>query len=138
MGPVESSLSALSRISIGSLADMGYQVDYSQADPINPNFFGSQCRCNRRLEEGDFPFGSATNMTSGEAAPRRELSEAGRAEAEAFGLSVLAENQEKIEQVQGLFPEESFLDIGGHVISVLYEEDGVAYDVVVRSGTLRL
>ena len=53
--------------------------------------------------------------------------------------SVLEETQAEIDQVQSLVPmdDEDVADIGGHVIAVMYEEEGILYDVIVRSGTLR-
>lgn len=139
MGPVESSNSALSKITLGSLQDMGYQVDYSKADFTNGAFFQSRCQCNRRLEEE--PFGTNMNMTMSDIKPRRQLSDEGRAIAEAYGLSVLEETRAEIEQMesQSLLPMDDInvTDIGGHVIAVMYEEDGFAYDVIVRSGTFR-
>ena len=135
MGPVESANSALSKITLGSLQDMGYQVDYSKADFTNGAFFQSKCQCNRRLEEEAF----GTNMTMSDIKPRRQLSDEGRAIAEAYGLSVLEETRAEIEQTQSLLPmeDENVADIGGHVVAVMYEEDGFAYDVIVRSGTFR-
>ena len=135
MGPVESTSSALSRITLGSLEDMGYEVDYSKADATNARFFQSRCQCKRRLQEEAL----ASNTTMSEAKPRRQLSDEGRAIAEEYGLSVLEETQAEIDQVQSLVPmdDEDVADIGGHVIAVMYEEEGILYDVIVRSGTLR-
>jgi len=125
MGPVESSLSRLSRITLGSLEDMGYSVDYNQAENINKFTFASECQCNRRLG------GNSTFIEE----PERRLSNAGLAFAQNYGLAVLAQNEAAIEEEisQTLIPNDDLIDIGGHVISVMYEEDGVAYDVVVRS-----
>jgi Leishmanolysin len=38
----------LSRITIGSLDDMGYDVDYTRADPYGAANLNSACRCGRR------------------------------------------------------------------------------------------
>lgn len=135
MGPVESNSAALSKITLGSLQDMGYQVDYSKADSTNGAFFQSRCQCNRRLQEEAL----ASNTTMSESKPRRQLSDEGRAIAEAYGLSVLEETRAEIDQMQSLLPmdDANVTDIGGHVIAVMYEEDGIAYDVIVRSGTFR-
>mgnify|MGYP007080187097 CR=1 FL=1 len=68
---------------------------------------------------------------------RRGLSEAGRAEAVAFGLSVLEENQMII--ANNLLPDDdgTLWDVGGEVVSVMYKEDGVIYDVIVKASDFR-
>lgn len=41
----------LSRITVGTLADMGYTVNYNGADSFGRALFSGACVCNRRLEE---------------------------------------------------------------------------------------
>lgn len=109
---------SLSRITIGSLQDLGFQVDYGQADFLNPSRLDSNCCEIANLS-------SERSFTPG-------LSASGQAEALAFGLEVLTENQIRINQ--NLVPgNEDLIDVGGSVVSVLIMEGGVIYDVIVRA-----
>ena len=47
-GQLSNSVNPLSRITIGSLEDMGYVVDYSSADPFGATGLGPGCTCRRR------------------------------------------------------------------------------------------
>ena len=42
----------LSRITIASLDELGYDVDYDQADAYPASLLDPSCSCNRRLNEG--------------------------------------------------------------------------------------
>ena len=138
MIPFVSDDARISKVTIGSLEDLGYTVDYNAADSFTANDFGSSCRCRRRLtgdtddlSEGQF-LGDGINP---ETSPhhRRQLSDAGREHAEAMGRSYL----ESLPQPSlGVVPDVEHDDgqeyrIEGDLVYVYYEEDGVVYHVDV-------
>jgi hypothetical protein len=74
--------SPLSRITVGSLEDLGYTVNYGGADYFSSSQVSSSCRCNRRLGE------------KWEEAPERRmtaLQQAAKDNASAFGKQILSE-----------------------------------------------
>lgn len=58
----------LSRISIATLEDMGYQVDYSSADPFRASNLGPGCACRRRSLRGNDDDYDEYNKVSGDTA----------------------------------------------------------------------
>lgn len=132
----------LSVVSIGSMADLGYQVDYKAADPFPKSKFGGSCVCNRRLRgsDGNTTFLDLMEEQEEEApAPRRrELSETGRQEAQAFGAALLQKRKEfGAASAQTLTsshtPSVDYVDVGSKVVMILYEEEGVVYSIRVHN-----
>ena len=110
----------LSRITVGSLEDMGYQVDYSRADEISSSDLSPACVCSTRkrdLEDTD------SAMRSEEI----ELSSEGYEAARAYGLSILEDISESLVPLP-----EGIVDRRGEAIYVLYEEAGQVHTVFVR------
>lgn len=100
--------SQLSAITVGSLEDIGYGVDYGQAD--NLQLSGSCCR--RRLGEPEPP-------------RRKLLSDEATAKAVAFGQELLASQPE-------FNPKGSSFTFSG-IVNVLMLEDGEVFDVMVTA-----
>lgn len=113
----------LSKITIGSLEDLGYEVDYSQADffsmnDLNLNYCGSFCTNQlRRL------------VVKGHA--KKPLSPSGRDAIASFAEEKLAALQKEPEEHP-----DGLVYIGGRSIDVLYEEDGEVHVITVTSGAL--
>ena len=128
-------LNPLSRITIASLEDLGYEVDYSTADAYGRSDLGAGCTCTRRQR-------SILDMAHGETqqlglrspnTPRRRLSVEMRDKAIEYGRAMLA-NQTvslSVEQTK-LASEEGLTYVGDQVVSVVVEDvDGSIYSVVV-------
>lgn len=116
----------LSRITIGTLEDMGYQVDYTQADAYTAADVDSGCVCSRRVLEETQQLG----LGSPETKPRR-LSEAARAVAVAYGT---AELKRRSEAFKGLRVTDTYTYVGDKVISVIVRDnDGSIFRIVVHA-----
>jgi hypothetical protein len=111
----------LSKLSIAVLQDMGYRVDFSQADPYTPPRCCSSSRV-RALSEF-----SGIGMGEGKF-PRPGLSNEGRARAEEYGRLKLRE-----EKANGPTNRQDgdVVFVGDLFTSVLIEEDGHIYQVDV-------
>jgi hypothetical protein len=86
----------LSRVTIGSLEDLGYPVDYSTADSYTASSLGSGCSCRRRqLEHGEGTLLRSSSMKTDEPRHRRhlqQLSEETRQYAIEQGLKFFQQN----------------------------------------------
>ena len=114
----------ISEVSIGAMEDIGYEVNYGAADAFPASGWGSECQCNRRLR-GNSTFTEEEEFEK--PAPRRQLSEEGRAEAENAGRKMLMTRQ----NTRGR-PSADFVDIGAHMVMVMYEEEGEIHSVMVQ------
>jgi hypothetical protein len=121
--------SSLSRITVGSLVDMGYPVDLDRADPLSSSDLDSTCDCSRRARELE-----ADSATFDKKKPRR-LSDEGMAAAVAAGMEYLEEQRQQIEQSQQSLIGGGDRDLGGTVVAVFYMENDIIYDVIVRYPT---
>lgn len=123
----------ISRISIGALEDLGYQVDYSAADPYSRFDLDFSCRCNRRLgEDGDDePF----HETEHASRQRRlqVLSEEGYQYAYNYGVALLEEEALVVAELTGrLDIPEGITIVADKLVYILYRENGQVYHVLVR------
>lgn len=127
MTPMASGTLPLSKITIAGLKDLGYTVNYDAAQ----NFTGFGCACGgsrlrRRLQNSTALDDSSTwNIYPPQ---KRRLSEEGLQRATEYGKLVMAENR----QAMSLVGSGDAPDIGGEIIYILYEEDGVIHSVMVR------
>jgi len=115
---------AMSTMTIASLADMGYEVDLSLADPFPNNQLSSSCTCNRR------GLRSATSVLK----EPRALSEEGRKTATAWGQDHLKKNKELREE--DVFARNTGKDveyIGDQMVVVFFQENGKIHDVFVKA-----
>jgi len=132
-----------SRVTIAGLEDLGYTVDYAQAETYTSANMGSSCLCNAatrglgELVNGAVrPFPNEEDVENVEPKNRRRLSDEGRNAAMAFGTSIL---ESRTEQRSGIkfnllnSDGDNGACIGDKVISVLYLEDGKYFDVLVTN-----
>jgi len=129
-------LNPLSRITIASLEDLGYEVDYSTADAYGRSDLGAGCTCTRRLR-------SILDMAHGETqqlglrspnTPRRRLSEEMRDHAIGYGRAIMANRTASLSvgRRAELASEKGFSYVGDQVVSVVVEDvDGSIFSVVV-------
>ena len=131
----------LSRITIASLEDIGYDVDYSNADSFTEDDLNPNCVCRRRRTLVDMINGETHQL--GLRIPgtqRRKLSDELLNEAISYGREKLAERQKSPTSFQSLFDiikgptsKTAVQFAANDVVAVLVVEDGVYHDVVVRS-----
>jgi hypothetical protein len=126
----------ISRMTIASLADLGYQVDYSKADSFRKEDLDPSCTCNnstgRRTLEDNAMAGPAATVDT---VPRRHLSSTGRQQAITYGKTILAANKPPSSFVlrDGLYQQDDVVYIGDQVVSVFVMENGSIFDVVVTA-----
>jgi Leishmanolysin len=136
------SSSPLSRITVATLQDLGYQVDYSKADAFGRSDLNPACTCPaRRLRQQersllDMKHGevfSVASVASGRSASGhacRRLSDAAEAMAIEAGLEYLQTNAQHANATQ--VDDLGITYVGDKIISVLVFEDGEIYGVAVR------
>jgi hypothetical protein len=125
--------SFLSRITIATLEDIGYKVDYSTADPYGGANLNPSCLCNetqRRLVRGV--------SHESRSRRRRRLSDESRQDAIDYGQSLLLQRSQPFSiggstgEVDG-GDDDGLIYVGDKFVTVFVEENGVIHDVVVRS-----
>jgi Leishmanolysin len=127
--------SPLSRITVGSLQDLGYEVDYSQADTFVRADLNASCICpGRRLRSperslADMKHGEAFLVGRSRSIHRRRLSTDAEAMAIEAGLEYLTSNAQNTTQTEQTVGAKYVAD---EVVSVLVIERGEIYGVVVR------
>ena len=124
----------ISRITIASLEDLGYQVDYSKADTYGTEDLGTGCTCTRRqrslldMSHGEIrQFG----LRSPSSTPRRRLNEELREYAIERGRAFLANNTAAGPVSSKDASNEEYEYVGDQVVSVVVEDDGSIFSVVV-------
>ena len=128
----------LSRMTIASLEDLGYAVNYDAADDYSVADMDDSCVCKRDVA----PALKLDNKMQDKPAVRKlgtgaskigshhaQLSLSGRLEAETYGLQLLREARLRKKFV---IEREGFVYLGDQVVSVLYMEKGQIYGVEVR------
>jgi hypothetical protein len=131
----------LSRITIGSLQDSGYTVDYSQADDYTVHDLGPGCACNEpsRRTLADMAHGDTlalvssvrSRLSSQEPVPHRRLRPETHQAAVAHGRAVLSRRSQP-ENRRALLDSHDMVYVGDQVLSVLIRQDDAVYGVVVR------
>lgn len=119
--------SPLSALTVALLEDLGYIVDYDQADPFSSSDMDSSCVCNRRLQ------GRGNNAAS----PKPQLSAKGRAKLTAYAKQEWKRTNDAAKdymanEMEGMEGDERpSLSISG--MTVVYMEDGVIHTVDMTS-----
>jgi hypothetical protein len=137
LGP--SRTSPLSRITVGTLEDMGYQVNYAMADPFTRSDLNVSCTCpTRRLRRTErsvleMKHGEVFSVTGAKTSsrPRRRLSEAVEAVAIEAGLEYLqtkVQDNDNAAQLDDL----GIAYVADKVVAVLVLVDGEFFGVAVR------
>jgi Leishmanolysin len=125
----------LSRITIGSLADLGYEVDYSKADLYTKANLGHGCTCGRRIERSLSEMNHGDTLQLGlqsrrDVQPRR-LSEKLRQSAMEYGQAVLA-SRALDHANRKLINIDDAVYVGDQIISVLVREGDDVHGVIVK------
>ena len=131
----------LSRISIASLEDIGYEVDYRNVDSYTASDLNPNCVCRRRRTLLDMMHGETHQL--GLRLPgtqRRKLSDDLFEIAMSYGKEELAKRQKApasilsiFESLNGDTSKTAVQFAANDVVAVFVMEDGIFYDVVVRS-----
>jgi hypothetical protein len=136
--------SPISRITIGWLEDIGYDVDYTYADPFDSSQLGTiaGCNCNRRQTQQDQSnniryIGSMSNLSSSthrtiqqQQAPPA-LSTGGYTTAITSGLLYLQE-QSRLSTFRDINPSSTVTYVGDKFVWVYVRENDRIYSVLVR------
>ena len=111
----------LSAITIASLEDMGYKVDYSAADPYGLEHLTSNC--------GDYCPEAGTRRLRRELVPgKAKMSEQGRGKVLKEAAKFLKKARDNAPE---LFEVNDFIYVGGDLVTIYYEEGGNMFDVTV-------
>lgn len=122
MTPRVQSKGPVSRISIGALEDLGYTVDYSQADDFGSSDLASSCQCS---ESSTLSRRALIRKVSKQLT--RELSVNGLEAAVAYGKELISKHQPNM---QSKFDFAATTDyIIGNAAVVLVYEDGELFSV---------
>jgi Leishmanolysin len=106
----------LSKVTVGSLEDVGYTVDYFGAEPFGTENVAPQCLCNgRRARRG-----------LGHSGPRRHLSDEMRQYAIEYGQEFMADRWSSLGEVSS-----ETVRVGGEMVFVLVQDGDEKYDVAV-------
>lgn len=117
----------VSRITIAGLDDLGYEVNYNEADPYTSSDMSPQCLCNNRLRR---QLSNTTRAYSLDGMPtNRRLSGEGYSIAMSYGKQVLAQNRDSM----SLFQDPNATDIGDQITFVLYLEQDVVHRIMVTA-----
>jgi Leishmanolysin len=151
-GFLNGGLNPLSKISIATLDDLGYTVDYSSAEKYERGNVLSSCLCNRRALTDTSSHGKAHQLgRSLESTQRRSLSQDGYRQAVNYGQTILQERQAKTIDLSGepkrynIFARNDDLTrsdvhnqtiddivyVGDQLVVVFVEEGGAFFDVAV-------
>jgi hypothetical protein len=143
-GFVDQGVNPLSRITVASLEDIGYTVDYTNVDRYNASDINPSCLCKRRRTLVDMNHGETHQLgLRMPGAQRRKLSDELYNVAVAYGKDKLVEKQNQQNSFGSLFdrynnststaksPSVKFAT--NDVIAVFVIENGTIFDVVVRS-----
>jgi hypothetical protein len=132
-------IAPLSRITVATLEDLGYEVDYTNVDNYTANDLNPNCQCRRRRNLNDMIHGEAYQFDfqiSG--VRRRQLSDEVYDMAISYGKKMLSGQQ----QFQSIVvnnstnyvenPNSDVQFVGDKVIVVFAIENGTIFDVIVR------
>lgn len=129
---------SLSEITVGSLQDLGYVVDFDRADELLRSNLDASCRCAALTAEEQLARDEV--VASSPATPDLSEDDSGRASAIRFGFQILEENEQAEAELQQLMTleEQGLRDISTQVISVMYMDDnGVVRDEIVKKTSSR-
>jgi Leishmanolysin len=128
-------LHPLSRITIATLQDLGYTVDYSSAETYTRGDVLSSCLCNRRSLMDSSSNGDAHQLgRSLGSTERRSLSDKGLQQAVNYGQAILQERKRTASVTVEDDPNPiggDILFVGDKLLMVFVEEAGAFFDVVV-------
>jgi Leishmanolysin len=148
---LQGSKAILSRITVASLQDLGYSVDYTQADTYTKDNLGPNCACKTRKERSlldmrhgeTVPLGRLRAPTKNKSTPVRRLSAQAHQMAMEYGQSLLSQRSATLKDEQRRILQRgdnndttgsgnSLVYVGDQVVSVLVQDGGHAYGVIVH------
>jgi hypothetical protein len=116
----------ISRATVGTLEDMGYVVDYCQADTFPVSNLDASCVCSSIISRR-----AVSNEDSNDDEHRRhKLSDEGRNAAFEYGRQYLKNKSIKRENMK---EDEGIIYLGDQYVIILYLEEGEVYGVDVTS-----
>ena len=115
--------SPFSILTIASVEDLGYTVNFNEAEDFDKDNLESSACC------------KGAPKTKNRVLNSPALSDAGRAEAVIFGQSVLDERGLSDEEEIVLLEEGDLTYVGDRIVFVLFEEKGQLYEVLVTIGS---
>ena len=128
----------MSRITVGTLEDLGYEVDYSKADLFGQSELADECVCNadRKLGTNDNFNRRMLKAKPPQHQKRRKLSAQGRAIATEYGRAHLASMKLSTSSLSSWrTPNGQELQyVGDRSVHVLYHENGHIHGVHVVAG----
>jgi Leishmanolysin len=134
----KSGSSPLSRITVGTLHDMGYEVDYSKADPFSKSDLAALCKCAGRrmrnkernlmdMKHGEVFLVASVSRNQASSSTLERLCDTAKAMAIETGLKYF-QTKAKTSEVDD--PEITY--VAHKVASVLILEKGKIFSVLVR------
>jgi hypothetical protein len=120
----------ISRATVGTLEDMGYEVDYCGADVFPVSKLGSSCVCSSIQAEG---CGDSTITPPDDSSGK--LSDAGRLTASEFGRQYL-KNRSIEREESGADEDDGIIYLADKYVVIVYVEEGAIYEVHVTSDDL--
>ena len=125
----------MSRITVGGLEDLGYEVDYSKADDFSQSELAEECVCNgsRKLETSDSFTRRMLKAKPTQSQKRRKLSDEGMAIATEYGRAHLAKMRLPSSSASNWRSPngQEVQYVGDRSVHVLYHENGQMHAVHV-------
>jgi Leishmanolysin len=123
-------INPMSRITIGSLDDMGYDVDYTRADPYGAANLNSACRCTRRrLGLSSHMSLANTSLLDSDSPRHLAVNSTARQKAIEYGHELLAEKAKSSSSRSG---NSEVTYVGDQQVIVLYRDGNGIQDVIVN------
>jgi Leishmanolysin len=120
-------VNGLSRMTIASLEDLGYDVSYRTAQPWTNADLAASCVCRRGRRR-------ATTFAADTTTKRRLPSAAAYQAAVDYGQSILRSNALAMsEDSSSRIADDDLVYVGDQVISILFEENGALHSIVVTN-----
>lgn len=122
----------LSRITVGSLEDLGYEVDYSSADYLGPDDVNPQCFCDDRRSLFEREHGEVTALNHPRGGNTRRLSDSTKQMAMEKGAEILEMQHQKFLQMTDDIAADAVGFAADKVVSVIVQEGEDLFGVIVH------
>ena len=122
----------LSRITVGSLEDLGYSVDYSAADYLGPDDINPQCFCNDRRSLFEREHGEVTWLNHPRGGSPRRLSDSTKRMAMEKGAQILEAQHQQFLQMGDEIAADAVGYAADKVVSVIVQEGDDIFGVIVH------
>jgi hypothetical protein len=140
----QAGVNPLSNITIATLDDLGYTVNYSTAEKFTKSNLNPNCRCGSiRRSLFDMMHGATRQLgLRSSTQPRRRLSDEAYQMAMDYGMNILTERAQAVNSFSsslvaapdnGTVENATSIYVGHQLISVLVEDGGQMYGVMVMN-----